>query len=93
LKENEGALYQLKKNPENPKEILEFKLIGVKEITHDTKIFTFELPEDMCLGLNVGNHIAIQYIFIITKAPSYPQRKTPTVRKYLESSHQPQISM
>jgi NAD(P)H-flavin reductase len=36
--------------------------LSKKEITHDTKIFTFELPEDMCLGLNVGNHIAIQYI-------------------------------
>jgi hypothetical protein len=60
LTENEGALHRLKKNPDNPKEILEFKLIRVVDISHDTKLFTFELPDDMNLGLNVGNHIAIQ---------------------------------
>ena len=32
----------------------------IKEITHDTKIFTFELPSGMDkVGLNIGEHLEL----------------------------------
>lgn len=55
-----GALYELKKDPNNPNEELEFRLIERKQVTHDSFIFTFELPDDLNLGLNLGQHIAIE---------------------------------
>ena len=60
LKEKEGALFALKKNPEDSKELIPFKLTNVTDNTHDSKIFTFEIPDDMILGLNIGHHIALR---------------------------------
>lgn len=36
-------------------------LTQVKEITHDTKIYTFELPSGMDrVGLNIGEHLELE---------------------------------
>jgi hypothetical protein len=36
-------------------------LTHIKEITHDTKIFTFELPSGMNkVGLNIGEHLELE---------------------------------
>jgi len=55
-----GALYDLKKNKKDKKEIIQFKLLSKESISNDVKIFTFELPEDKILGLSAGNHISIR---------------------------------
>lgn len=35
-------------------------LLDVKEITHDTKIFTFDLPKGWDrVGLNIGEHLTL----------------------------------
>jgi hypothetical protein len=60
LPTNTGAIYELKNNPEDLKEIVPFKLISKTQISHDTFIFTFELPENKYLGVNVGHHIIIE---------------------------------
>ena len=40
------------------------KLVDVKEISHDTKIFTFNLPEgESKIGLNIGEHLELEYQF------------------------------
>jgi len=40
---------------------MEVALIKREVITHDSYIFTYELPEkDLILGLKPGNHIAIK---------------------------------
>ena len=37
------------------------KLLDVKVISHDTKIFTFGLPNDMkSVGLNIGEHLELE---------------------------------
>jgi hypothetical protein len=37
------------------------KLLDIKEISHDTKIFTFGLPDDMkTVGLNIGEHLELE---------------------------------
>lgn len=37
------------------------KLLEVKEISHDTKIFTFGLPNYMnTVGLNIGEHLELE---------------------------------
>lgn len=56
-----GALYEMKKNPDDMNEVIKFKFIEKKQISHDTFIYTYELPEGMNLGLNLGQHIAIEY--------------------------------
>jgi NAD(P)H-flavin reductase len=61
LPQNSGALYQLKKDPENAKELIPFKLMKITENTHDSKIYTFEIPDNMIFGLNIGHHIALRY--------------------------------
>lgn len=39
-------------------------LLNVKEITHDTKIFTFDLPQGWNkIGLNIGEHLTLTYYF------------------------------
>lgn len=44
----------------NKKEFMA-KLIFIKEITHDTKIFTFDLPKgDNQIGLKVGEHLELE---------------------------------
>jgi NAD(P)H-flavin reductase len=60
IKEKTGALYELKKDKENHKEELPFRLIDKKQITHDSYIFIFELPKEMILGLPIGQHLAIE---------------------------------
>jgi hypothetical protein len=42
-------------------EVLEFKYIEKKEITHDTFIYVYEIPQNLTLGINLGQHIAIEY--------------------------------
>lgn len=38
------------------------KLVDVKEISHDTKIFTFALPDgENKIGLNIGEHLELEY--------------------------------
>jgi len=55
-----GAFYELRKNQEETKELVSFKLISKTQITHDTYIFTFQLPENKYLGINVGHHVVIE---------------------------------
>ena len=50
----------MKKNPKDIDEVLRIKYVGKKQVSHDTYIFTFMLPDDLTLGLNLGNHIAIE---------------------------------
>jgi hypothetical protein len=60
LPENTGALFHKRKNPEDKHELVPFKFIEKKQISHDTFIFILELPEDQYLGINLGQHIAIE---------------------------------
>ena len=40
--------------------VFEATLLNVKEITHDTKIFTFDLPSGWNkIGLNIGEHLTL----------------------------------
>ena len=55
-----GAIYSLRKNPEDVKELVPFKLISKTQVTHDTFIFTFELPSNNYLGINPGHHVIIE---------------------------------
>jgi len=57
---NSGALQKLKKNPKNINEAIEVKLIKKTQISPDTYIYTYELKDDLTLGLNLGQHIAVQ---------------------------------
>jgi hypothetical protein len=41
-------------------EALEFKYVDRKQVSPDTFIFTYQLPEGMNLGLNLGQHIAVE---------------------------------
>jgi len=44
---------------------LDVPLQDINKITHDTYVFTFGLPTpDVSLGLETGQHIIIQYIFL-----------------------------
>ncbi len=56
-----GALQVLKKKPSDPQEVLQFKYIEKRQISPDTFIFTYEIPNNLNLGLNIGQHIAIEY--------------------------------
>jgi hypothetical protein len=60
LPEKNGALFELKKNPIDINEQLEFKYIEKKQISHDTFIYVYEIPQGLTLGLNLGQHIAIE---------------------------------
>jgi len=60
IKPGTGALYDLKKNKNDKKEIVQFKLILKESISHDVKIFTFEIPNGNVLGLSAGNHVSIK---------------------------------
>jgi hypothetical protein len=53
-------LFELKKNQDDINEQLEFKYIDKKQISHDTFIYVYEIPGDRTLGLNLGQHIAIE---------------------------------
>lgn len=40
--------------------VFDATLINIKEITHDTKIFTFDLPKGWNqIGLNIGEHLTL----------------------------------
>jgi hypothetical protein len=41
-------------------EAIEFKYIDKVQISHDTFIYSYEIPDNMTLGLNLGQHIAIE---------------------------------
>jgi hypothetical protein len=41
-------------------ETLEFKYIEKKQISPDTYIYVYEIPNNLNLGLNVGQHIAVE---------------------------------
>jgi|LauGreDrversion4_2_1035121.scaffolds.fasta_scaffold566983_2 hypothetical protein len=60
LPENSGVIQNFRKNPDDKNETIPFKFSNKKQITHDTFIMRFELPQDMYLGINLGHHIAIQ---------------------------------
>ena len=60
LPENTGALFELKKNPKDMQEVVKLKLIKKVQISHNTFIFSFEIPNNLTLGINVGQHIAIE---------------------------------
>jgi hypothetical protein len=60
LTDKTGALFELKKNPDDTNEALKLKFIDKKQLTHDTFIYYYEIPENMTLGLNLGQHIAIE---------------------------------
>ena len=60
LPERTGELFKKRKNPDDKQEAVVFKLINKKQISHDTFIFSFNLPEDSYLGINLGQHIAIE---------------------------------
>ena len=55
------ALTCLKKKG-NKKTTFNATLVNVKEISHDTKIFTFDLPKGTNqIGLKVGEHLELEY--------------------------------
>jgi hypothetical protein len=60
LPEKKGALFELKKDANSIDEALEFKYINKTQISHDTFIFTYEIENNLTLGLNLGHHIAIE---------------------------------
>lgn len=60
INEDNSALIKMKKDPKNMSEILEFKFSTKKQISPDTFIYTYDIPNNMNLGLNLGQHIAIE---------------------------------
>jgi NAD(P)H-flavin reductase len=50
----------MKKDPKDKHEIVEFKYISKKQISPDTFILKFEIPDNQVLGLNTGQHLAIE---------------------------------
>ncbi len=60
VQEGTGALQVLKKKPSDPQEVLQFKYIEKRQISPDTFIYTYEIPNNLNLGLNIGQHIAIE---------------------------------
>ena len=50
----------MKTNPKDLNEIINLKYISNKKISPNTYIYTYELPNDNYLGINVGQHIAIE---------------------------------
>lgn len=50
-----------KKGTQRKVRTFQAKLVDVKEISHDTKIFTFNLPEgENKIGLNIGEHLELE---------------------------------
>lgn len=60
MKEEKNALKLLKKDKTDLDEVLKFKYIEKRQITHDTFVYVYEIPDDLNLGLNLGQHIAIE---------------------------------
>lgn len=57
---SKSALTVLKLNKNDPQETLKFKLVNKVQISHDTFVFTFEIPNNLELGINVCQHIALE---------------------------------
>jgi xanthine/uracil permease len=56
-----GIIIFIFKGPANMSKAFQSKLLDVKVISHDTKIFTFGLPDDMkSVGLNIGEHLELE---------------------------------
>jgi xanthine/uracil permease len=56
-----GIIIFIFKGPANRSKAFQSKLLDVKVISHDTKIFTFGLPDDMkSVGLNIGEHLELE---------------------------------
>ncbi len=60
LPDKTGALFHNRKNPDDKNETVPFKITKKTQISHDTFIFHFSLPSDQYLGINLGQHIAIE---------------------------------
>jgi hypothetical protein len=54
-----GIIFILRLFKKRPIKSFHSKLLAVKEISHDTKIFTFDLPTDR-IGLNIGEHLELE---------------------------------
>ena len=80
MPEKTGALFQLKKNPKDLNEQISVKLIQKKDVSRDSLIYTFELPQDMNLGLDVCKHIAIEYLNKFIECVN-PNRRVPRRRR------------
>lgn len=52
-------MVQLRVNKEDEEEFITFKLVEKLVDTHDTFKFIFEIPNNLCLGLDIGMHIVI----------------------------------
>jgi hypothetical protein len=50
----------LKNDTNSIDEVIEFNYIEKKQISPDTFIYTYEIPKNLTLGLNLGQHIAIE---------------------------------
>jgi cytochrome-b5 reductase len=82
LQDKKGALFELKKNPDDAQEVLEFKYVNKKQISPDTFIFTYEVPDNLSLGLGLGQHIAIDAVVPTKECPE----GEPICRKYTPTS-------
>mmetsp|Transcript_358 Transcript_358/g.344 ORF Transcript_358/g.344 Transcript_358/m.344 type:complete len:298 (-) Transcript_358:78-971(-) len=79
LPENKGALYELKTNPTDIQEMIKLKYIKKTKVSHNTFIFSYEFAnKDIPLGLNIGQHIAIDADMI---SEEFPEGE-PVTRKY-----------
>lgn len=62
----------------NPQEFKDFKLVAKKKLTHDTFLFTFELPNNQLSGLHVASCLVTKAM-IAAEGESQPK---PVVRPY-----------
>ncbi|ORX92399.1 putative NADH-cytochrome b5 reductase [Basidiobolus meristosporus CBS 931.73] len=60
--QNDSSSTEPKKFALDPSQFIDFKLLEVEEINHNTKLFRFELPEGETLGMSVAS-------CVITKVP------------------------
>lgn len=61
-------------------------LINVKEITHDTKIFTFDLPNGWnSTGLKIGEHLTLTYFLTKTALRSMARFRKESIHLFRES--------
>lgn len=79
IKENSGVLFESKQNPNDMQETISIKLIKKTQVSRNSFIFSFELPNNTIpLGIQIGQHIAID-ADIFSK--EFPEGETVT-RKY-----------
>jgi len=60
IPDNSGALQKLKNDMQDEDEAISVKLIKKTKISPDTNIYTYELKDNLTLGINLGQHIAVQ---------------------------------